>query len=120
MEFSGAAGSRRVMFTGDSGYFQGLELIGRRAGPFDVSLLPIGAYEPRWFMEFAHMNPEEAVRAYRDLGGRGLMVAMHWGTFRLTDEAPLEPPIRTRVAWSEAGLPPEDLKILRHGEAFHF
>jgi L-ascorbate metabolism protein UlaG (beta-lactamase superfamily) len=120
MDFSGARESRRVLFVGDSGYFEGLNRIGRHAGPFDVSLIPIGAYEPRWFMEFAHMNPEEAVRAYRDLGGRGLMVTMHWGTFRLTDESPLEPPVRARRAWNEAGLPAEDLKILRHGEAIHF
>jgi L-ascorbate metabolism protein UlaG (beta-lactamase superfamily) len=62
------------------------------------------------------MNPEEAVRAYRDLGGEGIMVGMHWGTFRLTDEDPLEPPERTRAAWRDAGLPKERLRIPRHGE----
>jgi hypothetical protein len=56
------------------------------------------------------------VRAYRELGGRGAFVAMHWGTVRLTDEDPREPPVRARAAWSEAGLPGEDLHILRHGE----
>ncbi|MGH7506631.1 MAG: MBL fold metallo-hydrolase, partial [Longimicrobiales bacterium] len=75
-----------VYFAGDSGYFGGFREIGDRLGPFDATLIPIGAYEPRWFMAAAHMNPEEAVRAYADLGGRGVFGGMHWGTFRLTDE----------------------------------
>jgi N-acyl-phosphatidylethanolamine-hydrolysing phospholipase D len=110
------ADGRRVYFGGDSGYFRGYGEIGERLGPFDAVLMPIGAYEPRWFMAPAHMNPEEAVRAYRDLGSRGAFVPMHWGTFRLTDEDPLEPPVRIRKAWADAGLPPHDLHVLRHGE----
>jgi N-acyl-phosphatidylethanolamine-hydrolysing phospholipase D len=110
------AGGCRVYFGGDSGYHPAYEQIGADLGPFDVSLLPIGAYEPRWFMEPAHMNPEEAVRAYRDLGARGAFVAAHWGTFRLTDEPPFEPPERVREAWRLVGLPEEDLHVLRHGE----
>jgi N-acyl-phosphatidylethanolamine-hydrolysing phospholipase D len=106
----------RVFFAGDTGYFPGFREIGRRYGPFDAVLLPIGAYEPRWFMRPMHMNPEEAVRAYGELGGSGLFVAMHWGTFRLTDEPVLEPPMRVRAAWEAEGLPPEELKVLRHGE----
>jgi N-acyl-phosphatidylethanolamine-hydrolysing phospholipase D len=109
-------GGRSVYFGGDSGYFRGYAEIGARLGPFDAVLMPIGAYEPRWFMAPAHMNPEEAVRAYQDLGGRGAFVPMHWGTFRLTDEDPLEPPVRLRAAWANAALPPDDLHILRHGE----
>jgi len=107
---------RRIYFGGDSGYFRGYAAIGERLGPFDVVMLPIGAYDPRWFMAPAHMNPEEAVRAYEDLGGRGAFVAMHWGTFRLTDEDPLEPPVRARAAWEAEHLPARDLNILRHGE----
>ena len=57
------------------------------------------------------MNPEDAVRAYGDLGGRGLFVGMHWATFRLTDEHPLEPPERVRAAWARAGYPREDLRL---------
>lgn len=116
LETSGGSVTRRVYFAGDSGYFDGASEIGRVLGPFDASLLPIGAYEPRWFMKFAHMNPEEAVRTYRDVGGRGLMVPMHWGTFRLTDEDPLEPPVRAREAWKTEDLPEPALKVLRHGE----
>ncbi|HEU4882566.1 MAG TPA: MBL fold metallo-hydrolase [Longimicrobium sp.] len=110
------AAGRSVYFGGDSGYFRGYAEIGERLGPYDAVLMPIGAYEPRWFMAPAHMNPEEAVRAYRELGSRGAFVPMHWGTFRLTDEDPLEPPVRLRAAWADAALPPDDLHVLRHGE----
>lgn len=110
------ASGRSTYFAGDSGYFRGYAEIGERLGPFDAVLMPIGAYEPRWFMARAHMNPEEAVRAYRELGGRGAFVPMHWGTFRLTDEDPLEPPVRIRAAWTDAGLPPDDLHVLQHGQ----
>ncbi|MBI4409901.1 MAG: MBL fold metallo-hydrolase [Gemmatimonadetes bacterium] len=106
----------RVYFAGDTGYCPAFAEIGERLGPFDMQLLPIGAYEPRWFMQRAHLSPEEAVQAYRDLGGHGALVPMHWGTFRLSDEDPLEPPVRLRRAWEQAGLPVEDLAILRHGE----
>lgn len=107
---------RRLFFAGDSGYFAGYGEIGQRHGPFDAALIPIGAYDPRWFMRPAHMNPEEAVQTYRDLGGSGAFVPMHWGTFRLTDEDPLEPPERLRAAWSDASLPADRLALLRHGE----
>lgn len=113
------AGGRRVYFGGDSGYFPGYQEIGARAGPFDVALLPIGAYEPRWFMKSSHMNPEEAAEAARDVRA-GAMVGMHWGTFRLSDEPPLDPPLRARQAWSNLGLPASDLHIPAHGETLHF
>jgi N-acyl-phosphatidylethanolamine-hydrolysing phospholipase D len=102
---------RGVYFGGDSGWGPVFRDIGERLGPFRASLLPIGAYEPRWFMAPSHMNPEEAVRAYRELGGRGAFVGTHWGAFRLTDEDPLEPPGRARKAWHEAGLPEDDLHL---------
>ena len=76
---------RRYYFAGDSGTFHGFREIGRRSAPLDVALLPIGAYEPRWFMRFQHMDPPEAWRAFLDLGARFLL-PMHWGTFDLTDE----------------------------------
>lgn len=104
-------GAHGVYFGGDAGYCPAFQEIGERLGPFRASLLPIGAYEPRWFMAGSHMNPEEAVCTYRDLGGEGAFVGTHWGTFRLTDEDPLEPPARTRAAWREAGLPQRDLHL---------
>jgi N-acyl-phosphatidylethanolamine-hydrolysing phospholipase D len=79
------SGRRRYYFAGDSGYFPGFAEIGRRCAPIDVAFLPIGAYEPRWFMAYPHMDPADAWRACLDLGARW-MVPMHWGTFDLTDE----------------------------------
>ncbi|HEY3569731.1 MAG TPA: MBL fold metallo-hydrolase [Thermoanaerobaculia bacterium] len=79
------SGSRRYYFAGDSGYYHGFAEIGRRLGPIDVAFLPIGAYEPRWFMRPQHADPGEAYRAFLDLGAR-TMIPMHWGCFDLTDE----------------------------------
>jgi N-acyl-phosphatidylethanolamine-hydrolysing phospholipase D len=112
--------SLRVYFAGDSGYGSIFSEIADRLGPLDVSLMPIGAYEPRWFMEAAHMNPEEAVQAYRDLGAHGAFVGMHWGTWRLTFEDPLEPPKRIREAWGRAGLPEGSLFLPEHGRSLTF
>jgi len=108
---------RRVCFAGDSGLHPEFGAIGERYGPFDVALLPIGAYEPRWFMRYVHMNPEEAVLACRALGAR-VMIPIHWGTFKLTDEAMDEPPVRARAAWRAAGLPGNSYHQLAHGETF--
>jgi L-ascorbate metabolism protein UlaG (beta-lactamase superfamily) len=79
-------GGRRLYFAGDSGYAPGFfPEIGRRGGAPDLALIPIGAYEPRWFMASAHMNPAEAVLVHHEVGARR-SVGMHWGTFQLTDE----------------------------------
>lgn len=110
-----APGGSKVYFCGDTGYFEGFAAIGC-LGPFAASIMPIGAYDPRWFMKPMHMNPEEAVQAYTELGDGGLFVGMHWGTFRLADEPPLEPPVRTKAAWRARALSPEQLWIPRHGE----
>lgn len=84
-------GGRLVYFAGDTGYRETLFAeIGRRCGAPDLALLPIGAYEPRWFMRDAHMNPSEAVRVHRDVGA-SRSIAIHWGTFQLTDEGREEP-----------------------------
>ncbi len=117
--FAVHAGGRRVFFAGDTGYHPEFRRIGETLGPFDLTLLPVGAYEPRWFMRPVHMNPEEAVRAFVDLGGDAretVMAAIHWGTFKLTDEPMDEPPARTRAAWRKARLREELLWIPRHGE----
>lgn len=110
------AGGARVYFGGDTGYAPFYEQIGSAYAPFHLTLMPIGAYEPRWFMRPAHMMPEEAVQAYQELGATGLFTGMHWGTFRLADEPPLEPPVRARAAWAAAGLDPDRLWIPAHGE----
>lgn len=113
------AGSRRVLFAGDTGLHPEFERIGETCGPFDAALIPIGAYEPRWFMRPVHMDPDEAVRAYADLtrcDGSCAFVPIHWGTFKLTDEALDEPPARLRAAWQREGLRDGRLRVLRHGE----
>jgi L-ascorbate metabolism protein UlaG (beta-lactamase superfamily) len=102
------AGGRLVYFAGDSGYRERLFVeIGRRCGAPDLALLPIGAYEPRWFMRAAHMNPSEAVRAHRDVGARR-SIAIHWGTFHLTDEGYGEPVRALEAARELAGLKADD------------
>jgi N-acyl-phosphatidylethanolamine-hydrolysing phospholipase D len=90
--------------------------IAQRIGPIDWAMLPIGAYEPRWFMEPQHANPQDAGAGFLALGA-GNLLAMHWGTFRLTDEPIGEPPMRMRAWWHEQGLPSERLWIMGVGEA---
>ncbi len=104
----------RIYHSGDTAYFEGFTEIGRRSGPIDAALLPIGAYDPAWFMSKQHMNPEEAARAFTDLGAR-TFVAMHWGTFKLTDEPLSEPPSRLTAEWKRRNLAPTDCKILPIG-----
>lgn len=114
------AGGFRIYFAGDTGWHPEFPRIASRAGPFDLALLPIGAYEPRWFMRPVHLDPEEAVQACTALGGPDgrppVMLPIHWGTFRLTDEPMDEPPRRVRAAWVAQGHPPERLRVPRHGE----
>ena len=115
------AGDRAVWFAGDTALFPELTAIGQRAGPFDAMLLPIGGIEPRWYMRRLHMDPEEAVQAFRTILAtqqRGaMMVAMHWGTFRIADEALSVPPALLRDAWKTSGLSERQLWIPAHGES---
>ena len=82
--------SLRTLFVGDSGYSDDFKAIAQRLGKVDLALVPIGAYDPRWFMEAAHMNPEEALQVVQDVGAKRA-IGMHWGTFPLTDEPMAEP-----------------------------
>ncbi|QWF85028.1 MBL fold metallo-hydrolase [Amycolatopsis sp. CA-230715] len=106
----------RTYHAGDSGYGGWFAEIGARYPGIDVAMLPIGAYEPRWFMSPVHMDPDEAVRALADLGARRL-ASMHWGTFVLTKEPVDEPLDRIRAAWSAAGRDVADLWALAVGES---
>jgi L-ascorbate metabolism protein UlaG (beta-lactamase superfamily) len=101
--------------SGDTAFHDAFGEIAERSGPIDWAMLPIGAYEPRWFMGPQHMSPEEAAKAAIDLAARRF-VAMHWGTFRLTDEPIAEPPERARAAWRERGGDEASLWILDVGE----
>ena len=105
-----------VYHSGDTSWGDHFAEIGERAGPIDWAMLPIGGYAPRWFMEPQHVDPVEAGRAWEALRARNLL-AMHWGTFRLTDEAVGEPPERLRAFWAERGHDPSRLWILDVGEA---
>jgi len=112
----------RAYFAGDTAYHPEFAEIGARCGPFDFAMIPIGAYDPRWFMHVVHVDPEEAVQIYQDLASPHvgaplpLMLGIHWGTFRLTDEPMDEPPTRTRARWREVGLDESRLWIARFGE----
>jgi L-ascorbate metabolism protein UlaG (beta-lactamase superfamily) len=109
------AGGRLVYFAGDSGYAKGFfGEIGRRCGAPDLALIPIGAYEPRWFMKEAHMNPAEAVRVHLDVGAKRSL-AMHWGTFQLADEGYEEPVRALEAALHAAGLAAADFCALAPG-----
>ena len=109
------AGGAVVYFAGDSGYAPHFAEIGQRFPRIDLALLPIGAYEPRWFMRQQHVNPEEAVRAHLDLGARRSL-GMHFGTFQLTDE-PIDAPVSAlREALARAGLGETDFAVLGFGE----
>lgn len=101
---------------GDTAWGEHFAEIGERVGAIDWAMLPIGGYAPRWFMEPQHIDPIESARAFTALGARNLL-AMHWGTFRLTDEAAGEPPERLRAHWREHALADERLWILDVGEA---
>ena len=86
------AGARRIYFAGDTAFAPFFPDIRQRLGPIDLALLPIGAYEPRWFMQAVHMNPAEAVQAHLDLEASD-SIGMHFGTFQMTTEG-IDEPVR--------------------------
>ncbi|MEJ9149143.1 MBL fold metallo-hydrolase, partial [Bacillus thuringiensis] len=105
-----------IYFCGDSGYFQGFKEIGERF-LIDIALMPIGAYEPEWFMKVSHVSPEEAVQAYLDLNATHF-IPMHYGAFALADETPREAITRLRNNWNLRMLPWEQLHVLFLGQTF--
>jgi N-acyl-phosphatidylethanolamine-hydrolysing phospholipase D len=107
--------SLRFFFAGDTGYSKDFADIRGRFGPIDLAAIPVGCYEPRWFMRANHVEPDESVQIHRDLGAR-YSVGIHWGTFRLTDERLDEPPQRLASALASAGIPPERFFLMQHGE----
>jgi N-acyl-phosphatidylethanolamine-hydrolysing phospholipase D len=118
-----AMGGWRGLFVGDTAYHPDFGEIGSRCGPFDLVMVPIGAYEPRWFMKSVHVDPDEAVQVYQDLASAHaeaplpLMLAVHWGTFRLTTEPVDEPPRRVMERWGAVDLSSARLWIARFGES---
>jgi N-acyl-phosphatidylethanolamine-hydrolysing phospholipase D len=94
---------KRLWHAGDSAWCPAFEEIGRRFSPIDLGMIPIGAYNPRAIMESVHVTPEEAVDVFKATGCKRA-IAMHWGTFRLTDEPMSEPPARLKEACEKAGI----------------
>jgi L-ascorbate metabolism protein UlaG (beta-lactamase superfamily) len=81
---------KNIFHAGDTGYSDDFIEIRNRLGPVDFAMIPIGAYDPQWFMSYSHVNPEEALSIAKDLDAKK-SIGMHWGTFILTDEPVLEP-----------------------------
>lgn len=108
--------SATVYHSGDTAYFAGFKEIGARFPRIDAALLPIGAYDPAWFMGPMHLDPEQALDAFADLGA-ATFVAMHWGTFKLGDEPLDEPPVRLEADRVRRGIPKERVRVLAIGES---
>jgi L-ascorbate metabolism protein UlaG (beta-lactamase superfamily) len=106
----------KIFHVGDTGYHDGslYDELGAKYGPFDLAVLPIGAYEPRWFMSDNHMNPEEAVKVMTSLRAKQAL-GHHWGTFQLTDEGIEHPPEALKAALAAAGLAEERFRPMRPG-----
>jgi L-ascorbate metabolism protein UlaG (beta-lactamase superfamily) len=113
------AGAKKVYCVGDTGFGDGATFrrVRRRHPGLALALLPIGAYEPRWFMRNSHMNPEEAVRAL-ELSGAAQAFGHHWGTFHLTNEPVEQPAIDLAAALAVGGVPAERFAALRPGEVW--
>lgn len=107
-----------IYFAGDSGYFRGFELIGQRFR-IDVALMPIGAYEPEWFMSQQHVTPEEALQAFEDVKA-AKMIPMHYGAFKLADDTPKEALDRLEAERVKRGIAQERVCVLAHGETWSF
>ncbi|MEP7099325.1 MAG: MBL fold metallo-hydrolase, partial [Burkholderiales bacterium] len=111
-------------FTGDTAYSKDFKDIRERfasrqtpqaGGGFDIALIAVGAYEPRWFMSSQHVNPAEAVQIHLDVNAKR-SVGIHWGTFELTDESLDQPPIDLAEARRAKGVTDADFFVLAIGE----
>ncbi len=101
-------------FVGDTGYFPGFKQIGERFN-IDTAFMPIGAYEPEWFMKDSHISPEDSVKAFMELKAK-IFVPMHYGAYRLADDTGPEALERLYREWEKRQLPEEQLKVLTLGE----
>lgn len=111
-----AGRQRRAFFAGDTGYYApDFRAIGERLGPFDLAAVAIGGYEPPEMMRMTHTTPEESLDIFADVRAR-TFVAMHWGTFDLSEEPLDEPPRRLRAVARERGIPDDRVWVLKHGE----
>ena len=104
-------------FAGDTGYSNDFKEVSKRLGSPSLAAIPIGAYEPREFMKSSHINPEEAVKVFEDLGAQ-YAIAIHWGTFKLTLEKMDEPPLRLDQALRISGHLKTRFRVLQHGQSW--
>lgn len=111
---TGGERSLKIFFTGDTGYSRDFTDIAQRFGAMDLAMIPIGAYEPRWFMRHQHVDPAEAVQIHLDLQARQSL-GIHWGTFQLTDEPLDEPPRALRQALRARDIDVNSFVTLRPG-----
>jgi L-ascorbate metabolism protein UlaG (beta-lactamase superfamily) len=102
-------------FAGDTAYSPHFKEIHERFGPSDIAFLPIGAYDPRWFMKAVHMNPEEAVQAHEDLVARK-SIGVHFGTFQLTSEAFDQPVKDLNIAMKKKNISNQEFQIIPEGQ----
>ncbi|MFY4728673.1 MBL fold metallo-hydrolase [Nitrospira sp. BLG_2] len=106
---------KRFFFAGDTGYYSVFKEIGTLLGPFDLAAIPIGAYVPPSMMKMTHVTPEQALQIFADVQGQRF-VAMHWGTFDMTEEPIEEPALRAKAEADRLGLDPSRVWIMKHGE----
>jgi len=105
-----------IYFVGDTGYFRGFQEIAKKFN-IQTVLMPIGAYEPEWFMQVSHINPEDAVKAFLELKGK-TFIPMHYGTYRLADDTGPEAMARLDAEWSRLQLDASQLKKMLIGETY--
>ena len=111
--------TKSIYHAGDTGYSSDFIETKKRLGSPSLSLIPVGAYAPRWFMKTNHVNPPEAIQVALDLESERNF-GMHWGTFQLTDEEIMEPPELLRLSLKERGLSEEFFRILQPGQVVEF
>ena len=106
---------QKFFFSGDTAYCSVFKQIGEKHGPFDLAAIPIGAYKPRWFMKDVHCDPTEAVMIHKDLRSRRSM-AIHWGTYPLAEEDPIEPALELARARESQDVSTIEFFTMKHGE----
>jgi L-ascorbate metabolism protein UlaG (beta-lactamase superfamily) len=111
--------SQSLFFAGDTGYGSHFKQIYEKIGAPDIALLPIGAYEPRWFMKDAHMNPDDAVLAHIDLHAKR-SIPIHYGTFQLTNEGIDDPIKDLKIALKKHSITWDIFKIMNVGQTESF
>jgi len=107
--------SAKVFFAGDTGYSPIFKEIGDSFRPIQISIIPIGAYRPRWFMSPVHVDPPEAIKILKETHSK-IAIAGHWGTFKLSDEPLGEPPAYLRKALREEGIGQGQFITMKFGE----